>query len=190
MYPEDNNYQQNNYQQPAYQQPAYEPVPDPVYSAPVTPAKPKKKMNIGCLLAILIPIGLAIIGTILTVVLIIIGVASSSGSSGGSSSFVSAESKLRTAYNSYCTSTYAELGYDGSYLSIDTNPNDSDDYFSNTAWSQVQQVNDYLGLPASFEEKLLETRALDGRQTYTYGDFTMSWTYHPDRGLEIMYEAD
>jgi hypothetical protein len=32
------------------------------------------------------------------------------------------------------------------------------------------------------------TRALDGRQTGTWGDFEASWGYHPDDGLNLVIE--
>lgn len=32
------------------------------------------------------------------------------------------------------------------------------------------------------------TRALDGRQTDTWGDYRAAWTYHPDSGLDIVIQ--
>ena len=85
--------------------------------------------------------------------------------------------------NFYCT-----LAGDNSYLSIDTNPNDVDDYFSEAAWSLVKRANREFGLPESVDQKMNNTRALDGRQTDIYGKIRVSWTYHPNQGLEITYE--
>lgn len=34
--------------------------------------------------------------------------------------------------------------------------------------------------------RMEETRALDGRQTETWGPFEASWTYHPDQGLDVL----
>jgi hypothetical protein len=31
-----------------------------------------------------------------------------------------------------------------------------------------------------------QTRALDGRQSETWEDFSASWTYHPDNGLDVL----
>jgi hypothetical protein len=35
------------------------------------------------------------------------------------------------------------------------------------------------------------TRALDGMQTASWGNYEASWTYHPDEGLDVVVtEAD
>ena len=77
---------------------------------------------------------------------------------------------------------------DGSGLKIDTNPANIDDYYNGDALTAIKKINSALDLPATLVEKMTGTRALDGRQTATYGDITVSWTYHPDCGLEILYE--
>lgn len=85
---------------------------------------------------------------------------------------------------------YATLATDNSYIKIDTNPLDTEEYFSSVAWEMIEEINDELDLPDSLEEKMGETRALDGRITEKFDDVTVSWTYHPDTGLEVMYEKN
>lgn len=105
--------------------------------------------------------------------------------------FVTIESAgpdLEAIFDEYCDSEWAFVAADGSYLSIDTNPNDEDDYTDFGAYFAISSVNSALGLPDALFEKMGQTRALDGRQTESYDDLTVSWTYHPDNGLEIMYE--
>ena len=46
-----------------------------------------------------------------------------------------------------------------------------------------------LGLPDSLTEKMKSTRSMDERQNESYDNVAVSWTYHPDKGLEVMYEA-
>lgn len=84
---------------------------------------------------------------------------------------------------------------DGSYLKIDTNPNNEDDdsIFYNVAVEQdslnaIKFVNEKLGFSDSLYQKMLSTTALMGRQTEENKKFVVSWTYHPDKGLEVMYE--
>lgn len=90
------------------------------------------------------------------------------------------------------SSDYAEVASDGSYLSIDTDPKDLggdaivEDILE--ACAAYERVNAALGLPESLEKKMSETNALDGRQSQTYDNITVSWKYHPDHGLEITYE--
>ncbi|MDE5938989.1 MAG: Ig-like domain-containing protein [Lachnospiraceae bacterium] len=91
-------------------------------------------------------------------------------------------------FNEYCSSTYATVASDGSYLLIDTNPDDSE--FSDVEGAAIVAiiaVNEALELPDSVLNKMGKTRSLDGMQTYEADDFEVTWTYHPDNGLEVMY---
>ena len=86
--------------------------------------------------------------------------------------------------------TYATLASDGSYLAIDTNPYDEDDYVDYAAWLSLYTINEYLGLPDSLMEDMGHTSSLDGKQSETFDDITVTWKYHPDRGLEVTYKAN
>lgn len=86
------------------------------------------------------------------------------------------------------SSYYCTVGNDGSYMKIDTNPSDTEDGFSYTAWSLIEDVNEELGLPESLSEKMGKTRAVDGTMSEEYDNVEVSWTYHPDNGLEVIYE--
>lgn len=46
----------------------------------------------------------------------------------------------------------------------------------------------YLEAPAAVVSRMSNTRALDGMQEGSWGDFTASWTYHPDNGLDLIIE--
>lgn len=86
-------------------------------------------------------------------------------------------------------SQWAVVGSDGSYLTLDTNPEDKEDY-SSMAWvfREIVKVNSELGLPDSLNEKMKNTTSLDGKQEQDFDDVNVSWKYHPDTGLEVMYE--
>lgn len=45
-----------------------------------------------------------------------------------------------------------------------------------------------LGFKESLNEKMETTRAMDGKQDETAGNIQVTWSYHPDKGLEVMYE--
>lgn len=94
---------------------------------------------------------------------------------------------LKAIYKEFCKSSFSNIASDGSYLSIDTNPYDIDDYSDSEAILAILSVNEALEFPESVINKMSSTRALDGMQTYTGNGIEVSWTYHPDRGLEIMY---
>lgn len=94
---------------------------------------------------------------------------------------------LRALYNEYCTSTFASVANDGSYLSIDTNPSDKDDYMDYEAYSAIIAVNEALELPESVLNRMNQTRSLDGVQSYSTDELEITWSYHPSRGLEVNY---
>ena len=90
-------------------------------------------------------------------------------------------------YYDYLDSSYATLASDESYLEIDTNPNDIDDYTDSDALAGLVFTIDVLELPDSIIQEMSNTRALDGKQTKTYDERTVTWTYHPNNGLEVLF---
>lgn len=104
-----------------------------------------------------------------------------------------AKTKLSDAYDNCCggdNKDYASLGYDGKSLTIDTKPNDS--YYSGEAdaLSAIAVINVFLGLPSSLIDKMSSTRALDGIQSQDCGNYTVTWNYHPDNGMKVIYEVN
>lgn len=97
---------------------------------------------------------------------------------------------FKSIYDTYCSSAYATVGADGSYLSIDTNPYDIDDYTESGSIQAIISVNTALGLPDYVLDDMSSTTAMMGRQTAAFDDVTVSWSYHPDRGLEVTYKAN
>lgn len=94
---------------------------------------------------------------------------------------------LQAIYNEYCTSTFASIASDGSYLSIDTNPSDEDEYMDYDAYLAIMSVNEALGLPESVLNKMDHTSSWDGIQSYSTSELDIDWTYSPNRGLEVNY---
>lgn len=133
--------------------------------------KSKKGKNI------LIVVALAI------VLLVIIVFFSSNGSS------IMSKIDMQSVYDTVgCTSTYCEVASDGSYLEIDTNPYDRDDYSSSAAMKYIEKANLELGFTEALYNKMGRTRALDGTLTDENDKVKASWTYHPDKGLRVTYE--
>lgn len=93
-------------------------------------------------------------------------------------------------YDEYCVSTWADVGSDGSYLSIDTNPYDRDDdgLAYPAAYQAIKDVNKALGLPDSLISEMGQTTGGDGKQSETFDNITITWKYHPDKGLEVTYK--
>ncbi len=104
-----------------------------------------------------------------------------------------AKEKLAKAYETCCDGVdikYASLGYDKMSLTIDTKPNDTYYRYEDDAVTAIVAINVFLELPSSIIEKMTSTRALDGVQTQDCGDYTVTWNYHPDNGLKVIYEVN
>ena len=79
-------------------------------------------------------------------------------------------------------------GDDFSYVSIDTNPYDREDYYNVDYLEIIEKYNELLDLPDYLYEDMLHTSALDGAQTESFDNITVRWKYHPDNGLEVTYK--
>ena len=76
---------------------------------------------------------------------------------------------------------------DGGYtLTIDEM---GDDDHTGLTGDAVTCILDHLKIPESVRARIGQTRTLDGRQNDTFGAFTMSWTYHPDNGINMIIEV-
>ena len=97
---------------------------------------------------------------------------------------------FKSIYTQYCVEKWANVGRDNSYLSIDVNPDDEEDYYIDAAYAAIININRALGLPYSLYEEMRQTTWSMGKQNETYTDvgITVSWTYHPDKGLEVTYK--
>ena len=82
------------------------------------------------------------------------------------------------------------VGSDGSYLSADDNVYNLDDYSNGSIWASIKEMNKTLGLPASLTEDMSQTTWSMGRQNqkFTSVGVEVTWTYHPDKGMEVTYK--
>lgn len=83
---------------------------------------------------------------------------------------------------------WVSVSHDGRSLRIDTNPSNTEDYYESDALVAIRKIHKALQLPDALITKMTGTRAIDGRQTANYDHIVVSWTYHPNYGLEIIYE--
>lgn len=108
---------------------------------------------------------------------------------------------FKKLYDKYCSPEVARVAGDNSFLFLDSDPydigTDSEDYEDVSNWlyydklyeSNIKAINKALGLPDSVWEKINGTSASMGELTLSYKNkgFYISWTYHPDYGLETYY---
>lgn len=95
---------------------------------------------------------------------------------------------FETIFNEHCKSDWAEVASDGSYLCIDTNPDDEDGMFEIEAYAAIADINEILGLSKAVYKRMGETSSSDGRQEVSNDEVIVTWKYHPDYGMEVTYE--
>lgn len=100
-------------------------------------------------------------------------------------------------YGDISGETWCTIASDGSYMKLDTNPRDKDS--DDLTWSDyesyvipandaIERINKELGFSDALMEKMNSTTWSQGKQTDSNDKYTVTWTYHPDKGLEVMYE--
>lgn len=77
----------------------------------------------------------------------------------------------------------------GDYFMLDTLPDvmmlpDTEE----NALEAIKYANEELGFNGSVYSQMMNTTALMGRQSAENDKYRVSWTYHPDDGLEVTYE--
>lgn len=101
-----------------------------------------------------------------------------------------------TAYKDLYDTTFITVSDDGTYMEFDSNPMNWDgdglltEILTSSATDELQEMNKRFGLPDWLYEEMAQTRALDGRQKEVFEYLTVTWSYHPDQGLEIIYRKN
>lgn len=85
---------------------------------------------------------------------------------------------------------YTFMSEDKRSITAMTNPLNKEGFNYPEAIDNIKGLNSRLGLPDSLFTKITTTRAIDGRQTDVYNDVIVSWTYHPNEGLHVIYELN
>lgn len=132
-----------------------------------------------------------IVATILIIVLSLLLCACDDNSNNNSNHGNSKSNPLNTAYDTlykeFGWNSCYTLGSDKSYLQVDTNSYDIDDYYNATYLEILKSAITALKLPDYIYQRMLKTTAMQGRQEVTANGITVSWTYHPNKGLEAMF---
>lgn len=77
----------------------------------------------------------------------------------------------------------AKLGDDGRSLSLD---GQGEEDLNGLAWSDIQCVLKAVNVPDYVQEQMKSTRALDGTQRESWDNFSVSWSYHPNTGMNVV----
>lgn len=97
---------------------------------------------------------------------------------------------LKKLYNELSSQYGWTLGSDNSYLSADTNVYNSNNYTNYSILAEIEDMNKKMGLPDSLYNDMLRTTWSMGKQQETFENVgvKVTWTYHPDKGLEVTYK--
>lgn len=57
-------------------------------------------------------------------------------------------------------------------------------------YSDLTCILDRINTPQAVMSHFGQTTSMDGRQTESWDDFTLSWSYHPDRGADFIVTID
>jgi hypothetical protein len=74
------------------------------------------------------------------------------------------------------------IGDDGDTMSIDRAGAEES---PGATMTQLACILGELEVPDSVVDHIENTRALDGYQEASFGEYSASWTYHPDDGLNM-----
>ncbi|WP_257062939.1 hypothetical protein [Brevibacterium sp. 50QC2O2] len=56
-------------------------------------------------------------------------------------------------------------------------------------FDDLRCLGNFLEMPDSVTEEMAHTRALDGRQEDEWGDYRVTWSYHPDDGMNAVFSV-
>lgn len=100
---------------------------------------------------------------------------------------------------SECVHIAGMVAGSGDYFIIDTYPDTYENMdetmkslllpdAQENALEAIKYANEELGFNGSVYSQMMKTTALMGRQSAENAKYRVSWTYHPDNGLEVTYE--
>ena len=92
-------------------------------------------------------------------------------------------------YSGIAGESWCSIASDGTWIKLDTNPLDIDDYCDSVAFNEIESILNDLGFSSSVSEEMSETTALMGKQSDSTDKYEVSWTYHPNNGLEVMFKV-
>jgi hypothetical protein len=80
----------------------------------------------------------------------------------------------------------SQIGDDGDSLTLNGKGNDD---ATGVSIDDFNCIMTGLGTPDSVVSHVGQTTSVDGRQTETWGNLSMSWSYHPDRGADVVFSV-
>jgi hypothetical protein len=81
----------------------------------------------------------------------------------------------------------AELGDGGLTLTVNMR---GEDEIGGLDYTEANCIVDALNPPAAVTSHIDQTTSMDGRQSESWDQFSISWSYHPDRGFDYVLTVE
>ena len=88
------------------------------------------------------------------------------------------------AYDTCAEPVGVSLSDEGKTISVDGAGNDD---WTGATYGSVVCIIREVGTPDYINTNIMSTRALDGRQTAEFDGIVVSYSYHPDSGLNLVF---
>lgn len=90
---------------------------------------------------------------------------------------------LKNAYDAVKGNSRITLASDGLSITVD-----SKNKYDISSFIDISTIISKLKLPDSLYDAMVSTNSLMGRQNETYNAWNVSWSYHPDNGLDVIFK--
>ncbi|MDF2847135.1 MAG: hypothetical protein K0R97_1117 [Oerskovia sp.] len=80
-----------------------------------------------------------------------------------------------------------QVGDEGRTLTVDHRGGDDS---AGASSEELFCIVDALDTPSSVVSHMEQTTSMDGRQTESWDNITVSWSYHPDRGMDSIFTVE
>jgi hypothetical protein len=91
---------------------------------------------------------------------------------------------FQKAYESCGTPSGVSVSDNGTTISVDTMGQEE---YSGASYESLVCVINAVGTPSYVNDNIMNVRAIDGRQSDEFNGIVVSYSYHPDNGMDIVF---
>lgn len=97
---------------------------------------------------------------------------------------VSSFDTFQKAYDSCGTPSGVSVSDNGTTISVDTM---GEEDYSGATYGDLVCIIGAVGTPTYVNDGIMSVRAMDGRQTQEFDGIVVSYSYHPNSGMDIVF---
>ena len=91
---------------------------------------------------------------------------------------------FQKAYESCGTPAGVSVSDEGKTIAVDTM---GDEEYSGASYGDLVCIINAVGTPSYVNSNIMSVRALDGRQSDEFDGIEVSYSFHPDNGMDIVF---